>query len=410
MSNNIENYLWTTGTSTAYVVNSNSLSVFSGGQLFFVKIHIKNTGSSTLDINGTGPRLIKKNGSNLIAGDLILNSLVVFRYVASADNFEIDRVENFVQDTPLESAQVASALGLTELELSYLEGVESNIQDQIDALGGASAPSGTGFVKVTSGVYDTPGPLSATEIRGLVTGSAASGKAITDDGASGLAWAGPFEPAITTLAKSKGGFGASIASVADGVLKFVSGVLTSVAQLGMAQGGTGVDLSASGGTGKVLCQDASHVISARSLVPGDIPRKDVLLATLAGNQTGMSGSGTTIAWDTVGSNESTRWANSGGTFTLQSGFDGRYLVVGQFNSGTSVTNSSGKLQKNGTNFNGTNFAASYVGGSYTGVFGAFRVVDFVAGDTLRAQLSGDATMSCSASNSFLQATYLGRSS
>lgn len=167
MSNNIENYLWTTGTSTAYVVNSNSLSVFSGGQLFFVKIHIKNTGSSTLDINGTGPRLIKKNGSNLVAGELILNSLVVFRYVASADNFEIDRVENFVQDTPLESAQVASALGLTELELSYLEGVESNIQDQIDALGGASAPSGTGFVKVTSGVYDTPGPLSATDIAGL---------------------------------------------------------------------------------------------------------------------------------------------------------------------------------------------------------------------------------------------------
>lgn len=138
-----------------------------------------------------------------------------------------------------------------------------------------SATGGTGQVlkqKTVGGAIQVEA-LGATDIRTPVTGTPATGKAITDDGSSGLAWAGPFEPAITTLAKSKGGFGASIASVADGVLKFVSGVLTSVAQLGLAQGGTNADLSASGGTTHFLAQDASHVVSARALVPGDSPHQ-----------------------------------------------------------------------------------------------------------------------------------------
>lgn len=42
-------------------------------------------------------------------------------------------------------------------------------------------------------------------------------------------------------------------------------------QLALARGGTGVDLSASGGTTKILAQDGSHVISARDLVAADIP-------------------------------------------------------------------------------------------------------------------------------------------
>lgn len=41
--------------------------------------------------------------------------------------------------------------------------------------------------------------------------------------------------------------------------------------IGMAKGGTGVDLSASGAVNKFLAQDASHVISARAIVLGDLP-------------------------------------------------------------------------------------------------------------------------------------------
>lgn len=42
-------------------------------------------------------------------------------------------------------------------------------------------------------------------------------------------------------------------------------------QLALAQGGTGVDLSASGGANLVLAQDGSHVISARTLTASDVP-------------------------------------------------------------------------------------------------------------------------------------------
>jgi hypothetical protein len=44
-----------------------------------------------------------------------------------------------------------------------------------------------------------------------------------------------------------------------------SGIIT------LARGGTGVDLSTTGGAIKILAQDASHVISARNLVSADIP-------------------------------------------------------------------------------------------------------------------------------------------
>src|SRR6266496_6349743 len=42
-------------------------------------------------------------------------------------------------------------------------------------------------------------------------------------------------------------------------------------QLALANGGTNVDLSAAGGATAILAQDASHVISARSLIAADIP-------------------------------------------------------------------------------------------------------------------------------------------
>jgi hypothetical protein len=53
-------------------------------------------------------------------------------------------------------------------------------------------------------------------------------------------------------------------------------------QLALARGGTGVDLSATGGTTKVLAQDASHVVSARDLIAADLPAT----AVTAGSYTG----------------------------------------------------------------------------------------------------------------------------
>src|SRR5262249_38210759 len=88
------------------------------------------------------------------------------------------------------------------------------------------------------------------------------------------------------LALAQGGTGADLSATGgtSQVLKQTSvGGAVSVAQLaftdisgtaGLTQGGTGVDLSASGGSGFVLKQNASHVISAAALVAGDIPSLD----------------------------------------------------------------------------------------------------------------------------------------
>lgn len=54
----------------------------------------------------------------------------------------------------------------------------------------------------------------------------------------------------------------------DAITSVAASVITS-GQVALARGGTGVDLSASGGTHKILAQDASHVISARDLDAGD---------------------------------------------------------------------------------------------------------------------------------------------
>ena len=58
------------------------------------------------------------------------------------------------------------------------------------------------------------------------------------------------------------------------VSRFVSGE-----GVGLAWGGTGQDLSASGGATFVLAQDASHVISARALIAADIPSLDAAKIT-----------------------------------------------------------------------------------------------------------------------------------
>jgi hypothetical protein len=52
--------------------------------------------------------------------------------------------------------------------------------------------------------------------------------------------------------------------------------------LALARGGTNADLSTSGGTTKILAQDASHVISARDLVAADIPSLAATYQVLSG--------------------------------------------------------------------------------------------------------------------------------
>jgi hypothetical protein len=60
------------------------------------------------------------------------------------------------------------------------------------------------------------------------------------------------------------------------ISKITTGILS------LSQGGTGQDLSSTGGTTKILAQNASHVISARNLVVADLPLPSGDLAVVSG--------------------------------------------------------------------------------------------------------------------------------
>ncbi len=98
--------------------------------------------------------------------------------------------------------------------------------------------------------------------------------------------------------------------VAADIPSLAASIITSGA-LALARGGTAVDLSASGGTTMVLAQDASHVISARNLVAADIPSLASRSETLTNKTVGAGG----LAGMTLGV---TRFTASG-TFTIPAG-------------------------------------------------------------------------------------------
>jgi hypothetical protein len=92
-------------------------------------------------------------------------------------------------------------------------------------------------------------------------------------------------------------------------LKITSG------QIALAQGGTGVDLSASGGTTKILAQDASHVISARDLVAGDIP--SLAASKITSGQLALTQGGTGVDLSaTGGTSQVLKQTTVGGNITV----------------------------------------------------------------------------------------------
>ena len=79
---NREGYGTTAGTGTAYTVTvSPGPASLVDGLGLAVKIHLQNTGSATININGLGARTIRKsNGNALAAGNLRQNAIYTLRY------------------------------------------------------------------------------------------------------------------------------------------------------------------------------------------------------------------------------------------------------------------------------------------------------------------------------------------
>ena len=86
-------------------------------------------------------------------------------------------------------------------------------------------------------------------------------------------------------------------------------------QLALAQGGTGVDLSASGGSTKILAQDALHVISARDLVASDIPSLDASKITTGQLSLARGGTGADLS-ATGGAHQVLKQSSLGGAVTV----------------------------------------------------------------------------------------------
>lgn len=128
---------------------------------------------------------------------------------------------------------------------------------------------------------------------------------------------------------------------APGLLKLaIDGSAITSGLVGLARGGTNVDLSASGGTTAILAQDASHVISARNLVAADIPNLDgskITTGTVAAARVGQinlaaSGNGGVTGNLPVGNLGGAVGANSGsvwrGDQVWATGVVGNWTVIG----------------------------------------------------------------------------------
>ena len=75
-------YATTTGSANNYAVTLNPAPAsLVEGLCVAVKIHVTNTGTSTLNVNGKGAKTIKKpNGNNLVSGNLKAGSVYTVRY------------------------------------------------------------------------------------------------------------------------------------------------------------------------------------------------------------------------------------------------------------------------------------------------------------------------------------------
>lgn len=136
--------------------------------------------------------------------------------------------------------------------------------------------TGPGFLKqATSGADVTVAAVDLSTAD--ATGVLAAGRfpALTGDVTTS---AGALATTLATVNSNVGTFSRvkSITANAKGLITAITQGLVDLASeitgiLGLANGGTNADLSASGSATAVLAQNASHVISARALIAADIP-------------------------------------------------------------------------------------------------------------------------------------------
>lgn len=207
-------------------------------------------------------------------------------------NFVIAQTKTAVASRWIRSYNAATGLfSATQPAFTDISGTAGLAQGGTNA--DLSATGGTSFVlrQSTVGAAITVSQLAFTDISGVATAAqipSLDASKITT-GQLALARGGTNADLSATGGTSfvlkQSSVGAAI-TVAQLAFTDISGTATAAqipsldaskittGQLALARGGTGVDLSASGGATFVLAQDASHVITARALIAADIPSLD----------------------------------------------------------------------------------------------------------------------------------------
>lgn len=135
--------LVTAGSGTTYTLTTNNANAaLADIGMFVFRVHLANTGAATLNVDATGAKAIEANGSALVAGDLVLNTLYLAAYNATSDTFDLlnsttssavdhDATTNFVADEHVAHSGV-SVLGTTPGLAAGNDDLSSNIGLTLD--------------------------------------------------------------------------------------------------------------------------------------------------------------------------------------------------------------------------------------------------------------------------------------
>ena len=292
------------GSANAYQVdfsgtpsNKNQFSAYHQGMLVIFKAANTNTGASTLQVVGPSGNLtavpLTKSGSVALEADDIQAGQMVAAVCndLGGGNFRFEMVgapavNLTAGDIP--SGVDASKIGagsVSNTEFGYLDGVTSGIQGQLDGKAPSShthAASDIASGQVALARGGTGSDLSATGGAGQVLKQSSAGGAVS---VSALT-AGDMPSNIDASKIGSGAVSNAEFGYLDGVTSGIQGQLDGKAasshthaasdiasgQVALARGGTGSDLSATGGAGQVLKQSsAGGAVSVSALTASDMP-------------------------------------------------------------------------------------------------------------------------------------------